>query len=94
MELYLALAIGAMTGFGIATVHTSLQGKWWLSIPAGALGGLAGRALWRESLASALQDSSIAGTAVAAAIGGAAFGLVATVARRLLVVRMHTTPQD
>ncbi len=94
MELYLAMAVGAMTGFGISTALTALHGKWWLSIPAGALGGLAGRAMWAESIAPSIQDSTLAGTAVAAAIGGAALGLIATVAHRLLVARMHTAPRD
>lgn len=94
MELYLAMAVGAMTGFGIATPLAAFHGKWWLSIPAGALGGLAGSALWADSLASSLQDSTVAGTAVAAAIGGAALSLVAAIGRRLLAARMHTAPRD
>jgi ABC-type uncharacterized transport system permease subunit len=94
MELYLAMAVGAMTGFGIATAHAAFQGRWWVSIPAGALGGIAGSALWGESLAAALQDSTIAGIAVAAAIGGAVLSLIATVARRLLVSRLRAARRD
>ena len=88
------MVVGAMTGFGVATTLASFQGKWWLSIPAGALGGIAGRALWAGSLASSLQDSSVAGTAVSAAIGGAVLSLVATIARRLLVSRIQPTRRD
>jgi hypothetical protein len=94
MELYLAMAVGAMTGFGIAIAHASFQGKWWLSIPTGALGGLAGSALWSDSLAASLQDSTPAGIAVSAAIGGAALSLVAAIGRRLLAARMQTAPRD
>ena len=94
MNLYLPLVVGAMTGFGIAVAHSSFQGKWWVSIPAGALGGLAGKALWADSLASSLQDSTAAGIAVAAAIGGAALSLIATIARRIVVARMRRAPRD
>lgn len=94
MESYIAMFVGAITGLGVATLHASLHGRWWLSIPAGALGGLAGRALWASSLASSLQDSTVAGTAVAAAIGGAALSLVAAIARTLLVSRLHVAPRD
>ncbi len=88
MEFYLAMIVGAMTGFGAATAHASFQGKWWLSIPAGALGGLAGSALWAGSLAAYLQDSTVAGTAVAAVIGGAAVSVIAAIVRRLVVSLM------
>lgn len=94
MELYLPMVVGAMTGFGIAIAHASFQGKWWLSIPTGALGGLAGSALWADSLAASLQDSTSAGIAVSAAIGGAALSLVAAIGRRLLAARMQTPPRD
>lgn len=94
MELYLAMAVGAMTGFGFATVFTVLHGRWWVSIPAGIAGGLAGRALWGEPLAGMLEDSALAGTAVAAALGGALFGLVATVAHRIVESRMSPAPQE
>lgn len=94
MEFYLAIVVGAMTGFGVAAFFASIQGRWWLSIPAGALGGLLGRDLWAGTLASSLQDSTVAGTAVAAAIGGAALGLVAAIGRRLLVAWMQTAPRD
>jgi hypothetical protein len=94
MGFYLPMVVGAMTGFGIAIAHASFQGKWWLSIPAGALGGLAGNALWADSLASSLQDSTLAGIAVSAAIGGAALSLVATIGRRLLAARMQAAPRD
>ena len=88
------MAVGAMTGYGISTAHTSFQGKWWLSIPTGALGGLAGSALWSDSFAASLQDSTLAGIAVSAAIGGAALSLVAAIGRRLLAARMQTAPRD
>lgn len=94
MESYLPMVVGAMTGFGIATAHAWFQGKWWLSIPAGALGGLAGSALWAESLASSLQDSTAAGIAVSAAIGGAALSLVAAIGRRIVAERMRAEPRD
>jgi ABC-type uncharacterized transport system permease subunit len=94
MGFYLPMVVGAMTGFGIAKAHASLQGKWWLSIPTGALGGLAGSTLWSDSLASSLQDSTTAGIAVSAAIGGAALSLVATIGRRLLVARMQAAPRN
>ncbi|NTV39664.1 MAG: hypothetical protein HGA51_06870 [Demequinaceae bacterium] len=94
MEFYLAMVVGAMTGFGAAKTLASFQGRWWLSIPAGALGGLAGRALWTTPLAASLEDSTVAGTAVAAAIGGAALGLIVTVGRRLIASRLHAAPQE
>ena len=94
METYLAAVVGAMMGFGVAKVLAIFQGRWWLSIPSGALGGLAGRALWAEPLASSLQDSSAAGTAVAAAIGGAALSLVAATARAVLVSRYRAARRN
>ena len=94
MELYLAIIVGAMTGFGVAKTHASLRGRWWLSIPAGALGGIAGRALWAAPFADSLEDSTVAGTAVAAAIGGAALSLVAAVGRRLVASLIRTAPQE
>lgn len=94
MELYVAIAVGAMTGFGASVAHTCLLGKWWLAAPAGALGGLAGSALWADSLAGSVQDSVLAATAIAAAIGGAIAGLIATVARRLLIERMRASTHD
>lgn len=94
MGLYLAMVVGAMTGFGIAAAHVAFQGKWWLSIPTGALGGLAGSALWSDSLAPSLQDSTAAGIAVSAAIGGAGLSLVTAIARRIVAERMRATPRD
>ncbi|NYI40030.1 hypothetical protein [Demequina lutea] len=94
MDLYLPMVVGAMTGFGIAIAHASFQGKWWLSIPSGALGGLAGSVLWAGSLASSLQNSTMAGIAVSAAIGGAALSLVTAIGRRLLSARMQAAPRD
>ena len=94
MEFYLAMAVGAMTGFGVATVSTVLHGRWWVSIPAGVLGGIAGRALWTGSLAGVLEDSTLAATAVAAALGGALLGLVATVVHRIVMWRMRPAPQE
>lgn len=87
MEAYLALVVGAMIGFGAAKAHAGLHGKWWLSIPAGALGGLAGRALWGDSLTASLQGSTMAAGAVAAAIGGALLSLLVTIARNVIASR-------
>jgi len=89
MEFSLAIVVGAMTGYGAAKALTSLRGTWWLSIPMGALGGVIGQALWAGSLASSLQDSTMAAAAVSAAIGGAALSLVAAIVRRLLTQRPH-----
>ena len=94
MGFYLPMVVGAMTGFGAGIAHASFQGKWWLSIPAGALGGLAGSTLWSDSLATSLQDSTPAGIAVSAAIGGAALSLVAAIGRRLLAARRQSTARE
>lgn len=93
MEIYLAMAVGAMTGYGAAKAHTALVGVWWLSIPSGILGGLAGRALWADSFASSLEDSALAGVAVAAAIGGAALALLTAAARSALLWRLRAAPR-
>ena len=90
----MAIIVGGMIGFGAATALTSLRGKWWLSIPMGALGGVIGRALWSESLAASLEDSTVAAAAVSAAIGGAALSLLAAIVRRLLIARRQSAPRD
>lgn len=93
MELYIAMAVGAMTGYGAAKAPAALLATWWLSIPAGVLGGLAGRALWVDGFAASLEGSTLAGTAVAAAIGGAALGLTAAIVRRIMIWRLHPAPR-
>jgi hypothetical protein len=93
MELYVAMAVGAMTSYGAAKAHTALNGRWWLSLPAGVLGGLAGKALWMDDFTPSLEGSTLAATAVAAALGGAALGIIAAVARNIAVWRMRSAPQ-
>jgi|GEM_PF-1060790 len=92
MEFYLAIIVGAMTGFGAAKAFPAFHGTWWLSVPMGAIGGLVGLSLWAEALAPSLQGSILAGAAVAAVIGGAPFGAASAVARRLLTRRRDEAP--
>lgn len=84
METLLATILGAITGSGAAKVHRYVDGGWWLNLLAGALGGLLGKAVFADALTPSLADSRLAGVAVAGAIGGILFALVAALARRLL----------
>jgi hypothetical protein len=84
METLLATILGAITGFGAAKTHRLVDGGWWLSLPAGALGGYLGSAMFADSLTPALADSRLAGVAVAATIGGIVVAVVVGATRRLL----------
>lgn len=83
MEPLLAAVVGAFTGFGAGAIHTGLHGRWWVSVPAGALGGLAGRALGADSLTDVLAGSSLAAVAVAACVGGGIAGFLAVAGHAL-----------
>lgn len=80
MEPLLAAAVGAFTGFGAGALFTRLRGRWWVSVPMGALGGLAGSSLGASSLEATLSGSEWAAIATASCVGGGALALCAVMA--------------
>ena len=77
MEPLLAATVGAFTGFGAGALFTRLRGRWWVSVPFGALGGVLGARLGAASLESALAESTWAAIATSSCAGGAVLALCA-----------------
>lgn len=84
MEPLVGVVAGALTGSGAARTHALVDGRWWLNLLAGILGGFVGRSLWAEALTPRLSDSELAAAAVAGAIGGAVLAVIAGATRTFL----------
>ncbi len=90
MELLVGVVAGALVGSGAAHTHARVDNGWWLNLLAGALGGLLGRALWTESLLSAVSENLLAATAVAGSIGGVVIAVGAGIARHVVAWYLRT----
>ena len=84
MELIVGVVAGAFVGSGAAHTHARVDNGWWINLLAGALGGLAGRALWTDALLPTFEENVLAATAVAGSIGGAVIAVAAGAARHLV----------